>query len=272
MDNYLFQANGVSYSFDGRGLALQGVNLSISPGEKVAILGPNGSGKSTLLALLDGLCFPTEGELLAFGRPLTEAAFSDEEFALSFRRRVGLVFQDPDTQLFCSTVWDEIAFGPLQLGLPPAQLRERVDAAMELLHISSLRDRPPYRLSGGEKKKVAIASVLAIEPEVLLLDEPTAGLDPRTQCQLLDFLFQWQENGKTIITATHDLDIVEEIAQRVVVLAEDGTVAAEGGATELLGNREFLQRTNLIHYHVHRHGPLAHSHLHGPLEHHEHRH
>lgn len=272
MNNCLFEARKIGYAFDGSNAALDELSLCITAGEQLVILGPNGSGKSTLLAMLDGLIFPQKGELIAFGRPLTEDAFTDEEYALSFRRRVGLVFQEPDTQLFSSTVWDEVAFGPMQLGLSASKVGERVAFVLELLHLTRLKDRSPYRLSAGEKKKVAIASVLVIDPEVLLLDEPTAGLDPRTQSELLEFLVQWQKGGKTIVTATHDLDILEEIADRVVVLDEGHRLAAEGAPNEILNNVELLERTNLAHKHLHRHGAALHTHAHGPLEHHRHIH
>lgn len=272
MNTHIFEAREVSYAFDNNSPALEGVSLSISAGEKIVILGPNGSGKSTLLAMLDGLVFPQKGELLAFGHPVTEETFADEEYALSFRRRVGLVFQEPDTQLFSSTVWDEVAFGPLQLNLPSSQVKERVDSAIALLRLTHLRERSPYRLSVGEKKRVAIASVLAIDPEVLLLDEPTAGLDPRSQDELLEFLLQWHDGGKTIITATHDLDILDEMAERAVVLDERHRVAAGGTPEEILSNQELLERTNLAHRHPHRHGTALHAHTHTPLEHHRHKH
>ena len=273
MSNNVFQATNIRYAFDEANLALDGVSLSIAAGEKLAILGPNGSGKSTFLAMLDGLVFPHSGELLAFDQPLTEAAFQDEQFAVSFRKRVGLVFQEPDTQLFSSTVWDEIAFGPAQLALAASQVKERVEFVLDLMRLTHLKERSPYRLSSGEKKRVAIAAVLAIEPEVLLLDEPTAGLDPRSQYELVEFLLSWHEFGKTIVMSTHDLDILQEIAQRVIVLDEKHTLAAEGTPAEILNNQDLLRRTNLIHQHPHHHGAAAtHVHPHTPLEHHQHTH
>ncbi|MER3457953.1 MAG: hypothetical protein C4309_04335, partial [Chloroflexota bacterium] len=207
----LFEVKEVSYVYAGRFIALDRVSLSIWPGERVAILGANGSGKSTLLKLLDGLYFPTQGEVHFQGRLLSEAAFEDEDFAFDFRRCVSLIFQDADIQLFSPTVWDEVAFGPLQLGLSRDEVIARTQAALAALGIARLRERTPYQLSGGEKRKVAIASVLSLGPEVWLMDEPTAGLDPRSQSWLVDFICQEGERGHTVVTATQDLDIVADI-------------------------------------------------------------
>ncbi len=191
------------------------------------MLGANGSGKSTLLRLLDGLCFAASGTVRFCGEPLTEERFQDETFSFDFRRRVGLVFQNPDVQLFNPTVFDELAFGPLQLRWPPDLIRQRVAQTLDDLNIAHLKDRPPHRLSGGEKKRVAIASVLILDPQVLLLDEPTAALDPRSQSQTIDLLAGWKDTGRTVVTATHDLDSVEEIADYCFVF-QAGRLVAQG--------------------------------------------
>jgi cobalt/nickel transport system ATP-binding protein len=272
MGRVIFQAKDLAYSYADGLVALDGVCLTIKAGEKVAILGANGSGKSTLLKLLDGLYFPSAGELLAFGEPVTEKALQEEERAFAFRRRVGLLFQDSDVQLFSPTVWDEVAFGPLQLGLGQERLEERVEAVLDFLGIRSLAERPPYRLSGGEKKKVALASVLVLEPEVLLLDEPTANLDPRTQSSLIELLIRLNAEGRTIITATHDLDIVEEIADWVYILGEGHRFVAQGRPREMLAQRELLLATNLVHEHRHRHDGAVHAHPHPHHTYHDHEH
>lgn len=258
----LFEVKEVSYVYGGRFIALDRVSLDIWPGERVAILGANGSGKSTLLKLLDGLYFPTQGEVRFQGRPLSEAAFEDEAFAFDFRRRVSLIFQDADVQLFSPTVWDEVAFGPLQLGLSREEVIARTQAALSALGIARLRERTPYQLSGGEKRKVAIASVLSLGPEVWLMDEPTAGLDPRSQSWLVDFICQEGERGHTVVTATQDLDIVADIADRVLVFSEDHRLVAEGTPVDILNDRDLLLRCNLIHEHRHRHAEVEHAHLH----------
>jgi cobalt/nickel transport system ATP-binding protein len=216
--------------------------------------------------MLDGLVFPTEGDVLAFGAPLTEEALEDPAFRRDFRARVGFVFQDADVQLFCASVLDELAFGPLQLGLPEDEVRRRVGDVAEHLRIEKLLDRPPYSLSGGEKKRVAIASVITMEPRVLLLDEPTNALDPRSQVWLLDVLDEWKLEGRTVIMATHDLSAAAEAADRLVVLSEDHAVATDGTPEEVLTQHELLLSVNLIHEHTHRHASTAHrhAHAHGP--------
>jgi cobalt/nickel transport system ATP-binding protein len=256
----LFAAENISFTYE-QIPALSNFSLNIERGQSVALVGANGSGKSTLLRLLDALCFPTSGAIRFCGDPLSEAALRDDAFFLSFRRRVGLVFQNPDVQLFNATVFDEVAFGPLQMGWSSDEVTARVNAALEQMGITQLHDRPPYRLSGGEKKRVALASVMVLDPEVLLLDEPTAMLDPRSQSQLIDLIQNWKGSSKTVITATHQLEIVEDIADRVVVL-EQGCATADGPPREILSNQELLLRANLVHAHRHKHGDVVHSHPH----------
>ncbi|GAB6171609.1 ABC transporter ATP-binding protein [Paradesulfitobacterium aromaticivorans] len=249
----IFDLNNVSYSYIQNQLVLNNVNLQIIAGESLVILGANGSGKSTLLKMLCGLIYPTSGQILAFGRELTEKTLQEPNFLKEFRQSVGFIFQNSEAQLFSTTVWDELAFAPLQAGLPAAEVRERVKDTAALVGIQNLLNRSPHRLSGGEKKKVALACVLTVNPGVLFLDEPTNGLDPRTQFWLVEFLIALREAGKTVITATHDLSIVEDIAQRVVIFSEDHTVAADGQPLELLPNRRLLLELNLIHERSHFH-------------------
>ncbi|MHB1389741.1 MAG: energy-coupling factor ABC transporter ATP-binding protein [Thermoleophilia bacterium] len=261
----IFAVNAVHYEYEDA-TALADVNLAINSGESVALLGANGSGKSTLLKMLDGLIFPTAGGIEAFGAELSEAALRDEGFSQAFRRRVGFVFQNSDAQLFSPTVRDEIAFGPLHLGLPAAEVEKRTSDMLHILGLEHLRERPPYHLSGGEKKKVALASVLAIGPEVLLFDEPTAGLDPKTESFLSRLILQLTAAGKTIVTATQDLRLAAAIAGRVIVLGEDHRVAGEGPTAAILEDRELLLRANLIHDHPHRHDGIEHFHPHSHLK------
>jgi len=268
----VFDVRNTSYSYLGKYPALCDVSLSIGEKECVALLGANGSGKSSLLHILNGLVFPERGDVRFLGEELSEKTLSDEGFNSHFRKTVGLVFQNSDIQLFSATVWDEIAFGPLQLGMSREELETRVEDLLDMLEIRNLKDRAPYQLSGGEKKKVAIASTLAVNPDVLLLDEPTIGLDPRTQSWLFELLQVLQRAGKTIITATHDLDLVERTFERAIVMAEDHRIAAEGSVSEILKDKSLLLRVNLIHDHVHSHGELIHSHAHSHFTDHEHRH
>jgi cobalt/nickel transport system ATP-binding protein len=266
-----FEVQDISFSYEAIP-AIRGLTLRIDEGDHVALLGANGSGKSTLLRILDALYFPSAGSVKFKGEALTQKHLQQDEFSLNFRRRVALVFQNPDVQLFNPTVFDEVAYGPLQMQWSKEDVMRRVDETLQFMSISHLRDRPPYRLSGGEKKRVALASVLVLDPEVLLLDEPTATLDPKSQSQVVDLIQQWKGTAKTVVTATHQLEIVEDIADRVLVL-EAGAVIAEGTPSEILSNSDLLLRANLIHAHRHSHGGIVHSHphLHGH-SHHEHEH
>jgi len=264
----VFEVKDVSWHYDAV-VALDNVSVNFEQGKRFALLGANGSGKSTLLRLLDGLYFPPTGTIAFHGARLDRERFEDDEFAFSFRRRVGLVFQNPDVQLFNPTVFDEVAFAPLQLRWPKPEIARRVGEAMELMEISHLRNRPPHRLSGGEKKRVALASVLVLDPEVLLLDEPAAALDPRSQSQIIDLLIGWGDGSKTVITATNDLGLVEDIADFCFVMKQ-GKILARGEPVEVLRDQELLREANLVHEHRHRHkeGGLTHSHPHT----HPHRH
>jgi cobalt/nickel transport system ATP-binding protein len=246
----IFELNQVSFAYDGQQLALDNINLTVQAGECLVILGANGCGKSTLLKLLDGLYFPTQGTISAFGKPLTEDALRDDDVNFAFRRRVGLVFQDTDVQLFSPSVLDEVAFAPLQLGLPREEITQRVDSALAALRIEKLRNRAPHRLSGGEKRRVALASILSLNPEVWLMDEPTTGLDPRSQDWLVEFILGQRQAGKTVITATHDLNIAEQIATTIHVFDEEHHIIASGAPAEILYNHDLLHRCNLGHYHL----------------------
>ncbi len=266
----VYKAEHVSFAYRPGQLALEDVSLEIGEGSRVALLGANGSGKSTLLKLLDALYVPTSGVLSVYGVPISQAVLDDEAYAFALRRRVGFVFQDPDVQLFSPTVWDDVVFGPLHLGLPADEVRQRAQEAMALLGIAKLADRPPHRLSGGEKKKVALASVLAVRPDVLLLDEPTASLDPRSQANLIDFLYDLSVTRHvTLVTATHDLEIVNEIADQVYVFGEELRLIAQGAPADILGQRDLLIAANLIHGHTHRHRDGAHAHEHVGVHTHE---
>ncbi len=258
-----FRVRDVSFRYQ-EVLALDRLSMAVSHGERVALVGANGSGKSTLLRILAGLYFPHSGEVWFENQPLTAEALDEEQFSFAFRRRVGLLFQDPDVQLFNPSVFDEVAFGPLQLRWPAKEIRARVLQTLEMLDIAELRDRPPHRLSGGEKKRVALASVLILDPDILLLDEPAAALDPKSQQQMLDFLVSWGAEKKTVIVATHDLDTLEQIADRCYVFA-NGSIAAEGTPLEILHNVPLLERARLIRLqrHVHSSTPAQpHTHVH----------
>ena len=257
-----FTLTDVSYSYPGAFPALSNVTLTINKGEKAAFIGANGTGKSTLLTLLDALIFPAAGSARALGRELTEKTMADPSFQRLFRGCVGFVFQNPDIQLFCPTVQEDILFGPLQLGVAQEEITRRFDAIVERMKIASLLNRSPHQLSIGEKKKAAIASALIIEPEVLLLDEPTAGLDPQTTRDIIAILNDAHALGRTIVMATHDLHIVEEIADVIHVFGSNRSIIRSGKPEDILIDQHFLQENNLIHVHVHRHLHIHHAHPH----------
>lgn len=246
----LLVCSDLRYSYLEKFPALDGVSLNVRRGEKLALLGANGSGKSTLLKVLDGLIFPSSGRYTAFGQEVTEDNLEDEQMNTGFRSRIGFVFQNSDAQVFSPTVREELAFGPLQLGLDRDTAATRVEEILRLLDIPELADRAPFQLSGGEKKRVAVGTVLVMNPEVLLFDEPTAGLDPRTSEWLTGLIEELAAAGKTIVLATHDLDSLDRIADRCLVFDEAHHIVAEGTPERILQQRELLLQVNLIHAHT----------------------
>jgi len=243
----LLVVDHASHAYLGRFTALDSVSLSVSRGEKVALLGANGCGKSTLLKVLDGLLFADSGTYTAFGEPVTEDRLEDEQFNADFRSRVGFIFQNSDAQVFSSSVTEEIAFGPLNMGLPSEVIDRRVADTLAMLDISALAERAPYQLSGGQKKRVAIASVLVMNPEVFLFDEPTAALDPRTQAWLMELIVDLNRAGKTIVVATHDLEHLDMLADRCAVFSEDHQIVAVGRTGQILADHALLRSVNLVH-------------------------
>lgn len=259
---HIIRIEDVSYSYYEKIPALSGVSLSLSEGEKFAVIGSNGSGKSTLLKVMNGLIYPVRGKVLFQGKEVSEESLNNRAFLKLFRRSMGYVFQDSDVHLFCPSVLDELMFGPLQLGLSDGESRERAISIMEMLEISHLQDRSSYMLSGGEKKRVAIGSILTMNPDVLLLDEPMSGLDPRTRSFLIELMILLNNAGKTLVIATHDLSLISELQCRVAVLSEDHRVEKIGTAEDILQDEDLLLRVNLIHEHIHYHGNQAHIHIH----------
>lgn len=222
-NNPLIQLNDICFAYNGH-IALRHVDMSVEKGRTLVLQGANGCGKSTLLKLVNGLVFAETGTYRFDGTEITEKKMQDSRFSKEFHRRVGFVFQNPDVQLFCNNVHDEIAFGPVQMGLPEEEVERRVTDIMEMIGISSLAERAPYHLSGGEKKRVAIASVLTMNPEVLTLDEPLAGLDRKTQDWLLEFLLEMQNIGKTLVVSTHDDDLAHRIGDNILYMSDEHSV------------------------------------------------
>ncbi len=217
------------YSYPDGTMALRGVNLFIAPGEKVGLVGPNGSGKSTLILHLNGI-LRGEGEVCVCGTPVREGNLG------CIRAQVGLVFQNPDDQLFSHRVFEDVAFGPIHLGMEENEVRQRVGQALAAVGMEGFEDRVPHHLSMGEKKRVAIATVLAMNPEILVLDEPTAGLDPRGRRELITLLRQLPQ---TMLVATHDMRMVAELFKRTIVI-DEGQVVADGPTAELFGDERLL--------------------------------
>lgn len=218
------EARELRYIYEDGTAALKGINLRAERGKITGILGANGAGKSTLFLNLNGVLQPSDGEILLDGVPVKR----DRKGLTELRRRVGIVFQDPDDQLFSADVYRDISFGAVNLGLPEAEVRRRVEAAMERTGVSHLRDKPTHALSFGQKKRVAIAGVLVMEPEALILDEPTAGLDPQGVSDLLELLTSLRDSqGMTILMATHDMDVVPLCCDYAYLLG-GGSVLAQG--------------------------------------------
>lgn len=266
----IISLKNINYSYFGRIPALRDINLSVKEGELFSIIGLNGSGKSTLLHIMNALIFPDSGEISFRGNPLTEKSVNDAGSGMHLRQSMGYIFQNSEIQLFCPTVFDELLFGPLQLNLPPEIARERAEQTLSWLDIGYLKERSVNMLSGGEKKKVAIASVLTMNPDVLLVDEPLSNLDPRTQTFFIELLIELNHAGKTIIFTTHQLDLIEHLQPRVVVLSEDHTIRKTGTAPEILNDENLLISVNLIHEHVHKHGNEEHRHYHSHYVFHKH--
>lgn len=267
----IIRVEGISYRYYDRIPALCNVSLDVREGERIAIIGANGSGKSTLLQIMGGLIHPSRGRVFFKGREVSPEALKDGEFLRFFRGGTGYVFQDSDVQLFCPTVIDELVFGPMQIGINEEEALERAFEVMNMLNIAGLRDRPSYMLSGGEKKRVAIGSILTMNPDVLIIDEPTNGLDPRTQCFIMELMLGLNEAGKTIIFSTHDLSLVDEMQPRIAVLSENHLIGKTGSAEDILKDEDLLLSVNLIHEHMHYHGKDMHTHRHSHYVYHRHK-
>ena len=221
----LFSLDNVCFAYEGH-IALRYITLDVARGETIVLQGSNGCGKSTLLKLLNGLVYAEEGTYRFDGDVINEKSLKDNVFSKKFHQRVGFIFQNSDVQLFCSNVEEEISFGPRQMGLSEEEVKQRTDDVIELLGIGDLRERAPYHLSGGEKRKVAIACILSMNPEALVLDEPLAGLDRKTQEWLVGFLLQLKEAGKTLIVSTHNDELAHTLADRLVVISDDHAIAS----------------------------------------------
>ncbi len=236
--HHTIEVEGLTFAYPDGHLAIADVSLVIAPGEKVALVGPNGAGKSTLMLHLNGILKSTGGRVQVCGVEVKEGNLGP------VRAAVGLVFQDPDDQLFSPKVFDDVAFGPIYQGLPGAEVRQRVDGALRAVGMQEYVERVSHHLSVGEKKRIAIATVLAMQPEILVLDEPSAGLDPRARRSLINLL---RELPQTMLTATHDIRMVQELFTRTIIM-DGGRVVADGPTEDILGNADLLEAHGLEIY------------------------
>ena len=235
MSHHIVEVRELNFAYPDGTPALRGVSFRITHGESVALVGPNGAGKSTLLLHMNGCLYPASGTVQVGDVELTKKTLEDA------RRAVGMVFQDPDDQLFMPTVFDDVAFGPLNMGLSREEVEDRVEQALSVVGATRLRNRPPYKLSGGEKRRVSIAAVLSMSPEILVMDEPTSNLDPRARRRLIELLKSFHH---TKIIATHDLDMVLDLCERTIIL-HDGRVMADGPTVDLFSDQGLLSECHL---------------------------
>ncbi len=236
----MLEVQNLKYSYNNDYQALKGVSLKIDEGEMIALLGKNGAGKSTLFLHLNGIYEPDEGKVFIDGEELKY----DKKSLLKFRQKVGIVFQNPDDQIFAPTVEEDVAFGPLNLGLSMEEVQDRVEEALARVGMSGTEKIAPHHLSGGQKKRVAIAGILAMKPEIMILDEPTAGLDPQGVENLVKLLKELNDEGITILISTHEVDLVPDYANKVFVLV-DGELIAEGTPKAIFSQPEVLEKAHL---------------------------
>jgi len=226
------EVSKLSFSYPERPRVIHNLNLKVMPGERVGLIGPNGAGKTTVFMLICGVLKATGGDIRLFGKPVTPG---------EFRPEVGLVFQNPDDQLFCPSVRDDVAFGPRNLGLPEPEVNARVQEAFAVTGIQDLGDYPPHHLSGGQKRMVAIAGVLAMRPDLVIYDEPTSNLDIRYRRRLISFL---QKSRETMLIASHDLEFILEVCDRVILL-DEGSIVAGGKPAEIMSDVDLMEAHGL---------------------------
>lgn len=240
MEHIHLETKDLSFTYPDKTQALKNVNIQIKKGEKIAIMGPNGAGKSTLFSHFNGLSEPTSGHVEIDGEKIV---FERDEL-LKVRQKVGIVFQDPNDQLFAPTVKEDVAFGPMNLGLEYEEVERRIRESLEMVGMSGFEDKTPHHLSGGQQKRVAIAGIVAMRPEIMILDEPTAGLDPEGVDKVLDILNKLNEEGISIVISSHDIEMVNEFADRIFVLY-NGEIIAQGNKHQIFSDRELLKKAHL---------------------------
>lgn len=254
----MVEIKNLSFGYNGK-TVLKDINLKISERERVVLLGVNGCGKSTLLKIMNGLIFAKSGEFYFRGSLINKDYFRNPENQRNFRSNVVMLFQSPDVMLFNPTVYDEIAFGLRQLKKDEKEIEERVEELLNVFGLLRYRECPPFELSGGEKQKLALASILAIEPNLVLLDEPMANLDPKSQGEVIDLLY---ELDITTVISTHNLSMAPELGERTILMSENHEILYDGDINSLLDNEDLLIKANLVHRHRHKHKEIDHTHYH----------
>ena len=240
MTNIQLSTENLSFTYPDGTRALKNINIEIEKGEKVAIIGPNGAGKSTLFSHFNGLTEPTSGCVKIEGKPIS---FEKDEL-LKVRQKVGIVFQDPNDQLFAPTVKEDIAFGPMNLGLSYDEVEKRVEDALKMVGMENYEDKTPHHLSGGQQKRIAIAGIIAMKPELMILDEQTAGLDPDGVEKVLNIMNQLNEEGMTLIISSHDIDMISKYADKIFVLY-NGEIIESGNKNKIFSDMELLKKAHL---------------------------
>ena len=240
MTNIQLSTENLSFTYPDGTRALKNINIEIEKGEKVAIIGPNGAGKSTLFSHFNGLTEPTSGCVKIEGKPIS---FEKDEL-LKVRQKVGIVFQDPNDQLFAPTVKEDIAFGPMNLGLSYDEVEKRVEDALKMVGMENYEDKTPHHLSGGQQKRIVIAGIIAMKPELMILDEPTAGLDPDGVEKVLNIMNQLNEEGMTLIISSHDIDMISKYADKIFFLY-NGEIIESGNKNKIFSDMELLKKAHL---------------------------
>jgi cobalt/nickel transport system ATP-binding protein len=240
MDQIHLETKNLSYTYHDGTQALKNVNIKIRKGEKIAIMGPNGAGKSTLFSHFNGLNEPTSGHVEIDG----EKIIFERDELIKVRQKVGIVFQDPNDQLFAPTVKEDVAFGPMNLGLDYDEVEKRIRESLEMVGMSGFEEKTPHHLSGGQQKRVAIAGIIAMRPDIMILDEPTAGLDPEGVDKVLDILNNLNNEGISIVISSHDIEMVNQFADKIFVL-HDGEIIAEGDKHQIFSDKELLKKAHL---------------------------
>lgn len=240
MTNIQLSTENLSFTYPDGTRALKNINIEIEKGEKVAIIGPNGAGKSTLFSHFNGLTEPTSGCVKIEGKAIS---FEKDEL-LKVRQKVGIVFQDPNDQLFAPTVKEDIAFGPMNLGLSYGEVEKRVEDALKMVGMENYEDKTPHHLSGGQQKRIAIAGIIAMKPEIMILDEPTAGLDPDGVEKVLNIMNQLNKEGMTLIISSHDIDMISKYADKIFVLY-NGEIIESGNKNKIFSDMELLKKAHL---------------------------